>query len=147
MTTVLVVEDGVEYSETFGRFLGAEFAFARAGSGAQALHRLREGTPVDVIFLDMRFDRAPESELLGDLDAVIDRFNGDVVQARRFTEDHQGTFILAALRDAGITTPVVLSYDFGEEPGRWRRISERQGPVDFLPDNVGRLRRAARGRS
>lgn len=142
---VLVIEDGFEYSELLQRFLGEGFAWERAGSGPAALRRL-EGEPFDAIFLDMRFDRAPEGELLGDLEAVADRFNGDPVQARRYIEDHQGTFVLAALREAGRPEPVLMSYDFDGEPRRWERLAARYGPVAYLPDNAspadiaGRLR-------
>lgn len=130
---VLVVEDGSEYTEALARFLGQAFAFERAGSGPRALERLATGG-VDAVFLDMRFDRAPDGELLGDVDEVADRFNGDAVQARRFLEDHQGNYVLAAIRDAGHRVPVLFSYDFGSEPRRWERIVERYAPVAFLPD-------------
>lgn len=148
MIDVLVVEDGFEYSETLQRFLPDGFRWQRAGSGPQALALLGERT-WDALFLDMRFDRAPEDELLGDVSEVADRFNGDPVQARRFLEDHQGNYILAALREAGQGLPVLLSYDFDGEPRRWERLAERFGPVDYLPDNASpadiaqRLRRLA----
>ena len=132
---VLIVEDGYEYSETFGRFLGEGFTWERAGSGPAALASLAEGA-YDVVFLDMRFDRVPEDALLGDRDAAADRFNGDPVAGRRFLEDHQGTFVLHALREAGHGIPVLLSYDFDGEPRRWARLAERFGPVDYLPDTA-----------
>jgi len=137
MKRVLIIEDGLEYSETLGRFLGERFAFERAGSGPEALERLGAAPAVDVVFLDMRFDRTPEDQLLGDLDQLLDRFNGDPVQARRFREDHQGTYVLAALRQAGHGTPVLVSYDFDGEPKRWARLSGRFGPADYVPDNAG----------
>lgn len=136
MQRVLIIEDGLEYSETLARFLGDQFTFERAGSGPEALARLGQGPPPTAVFLDMRFDRTPEEELWGDLDDLLDRFNGDPAQARRFREDHQGTFVLARLRQAGITLPVLLSYDFDGEPRRWQRLQQRFGPVDFLPDNA-----------
>ncbi len=58
----------------------------------------------------------------------------DAVQARRFLEDHQGNYVLAALRSAGHQLPVLLSYDFSSEPRRWSNLSARYGPVDFLID-------------
>lgn len=145
---VLVVEDGFEYSETLQRFLPSAFHWERAGSGQAALDRLTRGS-VDVVFLDMRFDRIPESELLGDVVATADRFNGDAMQARQFLEDHQGNFILAAIRDAGSRVPVLMSYDFEGEPRRWERLRSRYSPLDYLPDNASpddiaqRLRRLA----
>lgn len=132
---ILVIEDGYEYTETLERFLGEGFSWERAGSGPRALQRLREGG-VDAVFLDMRFDRVPEEELLGDVAAVADRFNGDAVQARQFLEDHQGNYVLAALREAGIELPVLVSYDFEGEPRRWQHLAEQFGPVDYLPDNA-----------
>lgn len=147
---VLVIEDGFEYSETLQRFLGDAFEWERAGSGPQAFQQL-QGEEPDVIFLDMRFDRSPQDEMLGDLEEVADRFNGDPVQARRFLEDHQGNYILAALRDRGCTIPVLWSYDFDSEPRRWSRLQQRYAPVDYLPDNASpteiqtRLRRLANG--
>lgn len=135
MIQVLVIEDGTEYIDAFSRFLTDGFTFTRAGSGPAGLAALR-GARYDVIVLDMRFDRAPEAELLGNVDEIADRFNGDTVQARRFLEDHQGTFVLAALRDAGFTTPVLLSYDFSGEPRRWERLAARSGPVAFVGDGA-----------
>lgn len=146
---VLVVEDGFEYSETLGRFLADGFAWTRAGSGPDALARLA-GERFDVVFCDMRFDRVADHELLGDPTAVADQYNGDPVQARRHLEDHQGNYILAALRDAGHRVPVLMSYDFEGEPKRWERLVRRYAPVDYLPDNASpqdvadRLRRLAR---
>lgn len=132
---VLVIEDGFEYSETLSTFLAEGFDWERAGSGPAALELLESRT-YDAVFLDMRFDRVPLSELLGDMEATSDRFNGDDVQARAHLEDHQGLYVLAALRKAGHTVPVLVSYDFDDEPGRWERIAARQGPVDYLPDNA-----------
>lgn len=130
---ILVIEDGSEYTETLSRFLGDRFDFERAGSGPAGLTRLATGA-WDAVFLDMKFDRAPEGELLGDVDEVADRFNGDPVQARRFLEEHQGTYVLAAIRDAGHAVPVLLSYDFSVEPRRWERLAARFAPVEHLPD-------------
>ncbi len=133
---ILVVEDGYEYSETLERFLSEGFEWVRAGSGPVALQMLGDSS-FDALFLDMRFDRIPEDQLLGDLAATADRFNGDPVQARRFLEDHQGNYVLAAIRGAGHTIPVLMSYDFEGEPRRWARLLERYAPVDYLPDNGG----------
>lgn len=132
---VLIVEDGHEYIETLGRFL-PEVDWDRAGSGPAALVCLAGGGP-EALLLDMRFDRVPPEELLGDLDEAADRFNGDPVRARRFLEDHQGNYVLAAVRDAGHRLPVLMSYDFSGEPRRWARLAERYAPVDYLPDNAG----------
>jgi CheY-like chemotaxis protein len=135
-TRVLVVEDGEEYIRNLGRFLPTTFQLTRAGSGGEALAAL-EGEAFDVIFLDMRFDRVPAEALLGDLEAVSDRFNGDLVRAQRFLEDNQGAYVLVALREAGCTLPVVFSHDFTDEPRRWANLEARYAPLDYLPDNAG----------
>ena len=142
---VLLVEDGEEYTTTFSRFLGDEMDITRAGNGAEALARLGEGG-WDVLFLDMRFDRVAPGELLGDLAATADRFNGDPVRARQFLEDNQGAYILAAVRAAGHTLPAVFSHDFDGEPRRWATLERMYGPVGYLPDNMppGRIREVLR---
>lgn len=143
---VLVVEDGFEYSEAFQRFVREEFQWERAGDGHDALARLaRPG--IDVVFLDMRFDRVPDDRLLGDRVAALDRFNGDPRQAVSFLQDHQGTWILSAIRDAGHCTPVLMSYDFGAEPRRWAHLVGRHAPADWLPDDEGPAGVAARLRA
>jgi len=146
---VLVVEDGREYTDTMQRFLGARgFTFARAGSGPEALAAVGEGH--DVIFLDMRFDRVEQRALLGDLAAATERCNGDPGAGRRFLEDHQGTYILAALRGAGCRLPVLLSYDFSNEVRRFERLEASYAPLDHCrdvasPEEVAsRLRRLVR---
>lgn len=132
---VLIIEDGFEYHETLGRFL-PEVAWTRAGSGPEGLELL-SAQSFDAVFLDMRFDRVSDEQLLGDLAAVADRFNGDPVQARAYLQDHQGVFVLDAIRGAGHTLPVVISYDFSGEPRRWERLAARHGPVTYLSDVAG----------
>ncbi len=132
---VLVVEDGHEYITTLARYLGGSFDFLRAGDGHEALARL-EAETWDVVFLDMRFDRTPAGQLLGDLAETADRFNGDAHRATRFLEEHQGTYVLAALREAGWGLPVVMSYDFDSEPRRWTHLERRYHPIRYLTDNA-----------
>jgi CheY-like chemotaxis protein len=132
---VLVVEDGEEYTTNLGRFLTEGFVFTRAGDGASALAALADGV-FDLIFLDMRFDRVTPSQLLGDLAETAERFNGDPVRARTFLEEHQGAYILQAIRAAGHTLPVVFSHDFDGEPRRWSNLVKLYAPVAYLPDNA-----------
>lgn len=129
---VLIVEDGFEYGTSLARFLPT-FTFTRAGSGPEALALLASAA-FDAVFLDMRFDRA--TELLGDPGELVARFNGDGVRARRHLEDHQGTYILAALRAAGHGLPVLLSYDFGDEPRRFERLAARHAPLAWVGDTA-----------
>lgn len=130
---VLVVEDGNEYLTNFTTFVAAGMHYVQAQSGARACElALRLGP--DVVYLDMRFDRTPFEELLGDLVAITARFNGDVARARAFLQDNQGLFILRALRDAGYRGPVILSYDFGGEEKRFRALSARDPALSYCPD-------------
>lgn len=130
---ILVIEDGSEYVLNLHRFLGEDFEFVRAGDGQEALGQLARGV-YDAIFLDMKFDRAPR--LLGDLDSLVDRFVGDQERARRFLEDNQGAYVLAALREAGHAQPVLFSYDFDGEPRRYRNLEGRYGPLAYLSDTA-----------
>ena len=147
---VLIVEDGTEYTDTMDRFLAERgFTFVRAGSGAEALAAVAR-EELDVVFLDMRFDRIAAVHLLGDQAAATERCNGDPVAGRQFLQDHQGTYILAALREAGCTLPVLLSYDFTNESRRYQRLVATWAPLDHCrdvasPDEVAtRLRTLAR---
>ena len=132
---VLVVEDGSEYSELFSRYADADLTFLRAGDGAEALARVASGG-VDLLFLDMRFDRVEAARLFGDMAATAERFNGDPVRARQFLEENQGLYILAALREAGCALPAVFSHDFDGEPRRWANLERRYAPVSYLRDNA-----------
>ncbi|MEN0066365.1 MAG: response regulator [Myxococcota bacterium] len=150
MIRVLVIEDGTEYTDTMHRFVAPKgFEFVRAGSGVEALAAVQRSA-FDVLFLDMRFDRVPDHELIGDLTAATERCNGDPVAGLRFLQDHQGTYILAAIREAGSTLPVLMSYDFDNEGRRLARLVERYGPLEACrdvasPDEVAnQLRRLAR---
>lgn len=141
----MVVEDGFEYVEALGRFLGDDLDLVRAGDGVEALRLFQQEGPWDAIYLDMRFDRA--ERLLGDVGALVDRFAGDTERARRFLEDNQGAYVLAALREAGCTAPAVFSYDFAGEPRRFANLSARYAPLDWLSDTAGpaEVRRKLRG--
>ena len=75
-------------------------------------------------------------------------FTGDEAQARRHLEDHQGVYILAALREAGVSVPVVMSYDFDGEPRRFKHLESRYAPLSYLTDDAGPAEiRAALGRA
>lgn len=130
---VLVVEDGNEYLTNFTTFVADGMRYVQAQSGARACEIALRDRP-DVVYLDMRFDRTPLEELLGDLVALTARFNGDVARARAFLQDNQGLFILRALRDAGYGGPVILSYDFGAEEKRFRALSAKDPGLSYCPD-------------
>lgn len=130
---VLVVEDGDEYLTNLTTFVAEGIDYRQAKSGGRACEMLAESLP-DLVYLDMRFDRTPIEALLGDMVQLTGRFNGDIGRARRFQQDNQGLFILRALRDAGYTRPVILSYDFGAEERRFRALSAKDPALFYCPD-------------
>ncbi len=131
---VLIVEDGHEYIDTMSRFLGEGIELARAGDGIEALEHLKTGG-WDVVFMDMRFDRSVR--LLGEDEALVGRFAGDADRIRRFLERHQGTYIADAIRAAGHRIPILFSYDFAGEPGRWEHLNKRLQSVAYVHDTAG----------
>lgn len=133
---VLVVEDGHEYSTLLSRHLAGAIEVVRAGDAAEALACIAAQSP-HAVFLDMRFDRIPAEGLLGDVPALAERFGGDRARAVAFLAENQGTYVLEALRAAGYRRPVVMSYDFGSEPRRWRHLESRYAPLAWLGDNAG----------
>lgn len=140
---VLVVEDGDEYITNFQTFVSDGFRYRQARSGDAACRMIGERAP-DLVYLDMRFDRTPEEELLGSMVELTARFNGDVARARRFQQDNQGLFVLRALRQAGFSGPVILSYDFGPEERRFKALSARDPALSYCPDyaDAGTIRDA-----
>lgn len=130
---VLVVEDGDEYLTNLSTFVADGIAYRQARSGWEACQMIADRRP-DLVYLDMRFDRTPEADLLGSLVELTARFNGDVGRARRFQQDNQGLFILRALRDGPFQGPVILSYDFGPEERRFRALSARDSSLSYCPD-------------
>jgi CheY-like chemotaxis protein len=135
---ILVVEDGREYVEGFARLAAAKNAdavFVRAGSLAEAREALGQGRP-DAIFLDVVFDRTPEAELAGDLDALVARYGGDRARAVRHLATHQGFYVLDALADALAGVRVVLAYDFTGEEKRLASLRERVPALGGLPDGA-----------
>jgi DNA-binding NarL/FixJ family response regulator len=134
MNRVLIIEDGHEYIENLRRFMGEGFELVRAGDGQEALEILSNGG-WNVILLDMCFDRA--ERLLGEEPALLSRMGGDLDRMRTHLEIHQGTYILAAIRQAGHSLPVVFSYDFDAEPRRFSNLQRRYAPLSYLNDVAG----------
>ncbi len=130
---VLVVEDGDEYITNLTTFVSQGIIYRQSHSGIEACRMVAERRP-DLVYLDMRFDRTPEEELLGSMVELTARFNGDVARARRFQQDNQGLFVLRALRDAGFFGPVILSYDFSSEERRFAALSARDPHLRYCPD-------------
>lgn len=137
-TRILVVEDGREYTDGFSRLAeakGAAVSLVRAGSLAEARAALAAGVP-EAVFLDVVFDRTPESELAGDLDALVARHGGDRTRAVGHLATHQGFYILDALADELAGVRVVLAYDFTAEEKRLASLRERLPLLSGLPDGA-----------
>lgn len=132
---VLIIEDGDEYRENLTRFVPGP-DYVQVHSGAEAL-ALLETAPVDLIYLDMRFDRIPQAELLGDHAAATRDQNGDPLRGWRFLAMNQGLFILAALRAKGHGgVPTILAYDFSREPQRLAHLQRVHPGLRWVPDAV-----------
>ena len=131
MKRLLVIEDGNEYAEFARLFLSAHFHILVAQRAADALACLRADR-VDVLLIDLRFDRAVEADLVGDLQATAVRlFAGDRERALRHLQDQQGVLILAELRAAGFGQRAVFIHEF--LPRRMENLRRLYGPVHALP--------------
>ncbi len=133
--SVLIVEDGDEYLNNLGRFV-PEPTYRQVHNGAEALETLAAGG-VDLVYLDMRFDRIPRADLLGDHAALTRELNGDPARAWRHLANNQGLFILDAIRRAGLgEVPVILAYDFSREQPRWETLERNHAHLAWVPDAV-----------
>lgn len=131
--TILIVEDGDEYLGTLSRFLPGP-TYRQAKSARAALTALAENR-IDLVYLDMRFDRILREDLVGDFATTLAEQNGDTARAWRFLQNNQGLYILEALREAGYgELPVILAYDFSHEPRRWLNVSKRYPRLAWLAD-------------
>ncbi len=143
MRRILVIEDGDEYEQFAEIFLsdGCEIRAARSAREALAI---LDQQPADGFLIDLRFDRATEGALAGDIDATATRlFAGDRAQAVRYLQDNQGTLILAELRKAGYRQPAVFVHDFPK--GRLRNLRRLYGAVQAAPSFDAELIRKALG--
>ena len=133
--TVLIVEDGDEYLENLTRFVPGP-TYVQARSGTQAVEILRT-QPIDLVYLDMRFDRIPREDLLGDHAVATRQNNGDPLRGWRYLQNNQGLFVLHALRAAGFANrPVVLAYDFSREAARLRHLQTRYPRLTWVSDAI-----------
>jgi len=133
--TILVVEDGTEYSDSLRRYLpGPRYLYAQTGDAALARAQTEA---LDLIYLDMRFDRIPRQDLLGDHAVAQAQHAGDSERAWRYLQNNQGLFILDALTRAGLAQiPVVLAYDFTAEVARLERLQRRYPQLSWVPDAI-----------
>lgn len=134
-TTILIVEDGDEYLQNLSRFVaGPRYLQVHCGADATAM---LEREAIDVIYLDMRFDRIDRTFLLGDIVRTTAQHGGSKERAYRHLANHQGLFILDAVRQAGFgDTPVVLAYDFSREQKRFAHLSRMHRSLTWVPDAV-----------
>lgn len=131
--TVLIVEDGDEYLDNYTRHVVGP-TYLQAHSAAEALAILGHKT-VDLLLLDMRFDRVPRATLVGDHAQASRELGGDSERAWRHLSHHQGLYVLAEIRAAGfVQIPVLLAYDFSREIRRFDALRRNSGNIDWLPD-------------
>ncbi|MEM9189149.1 MAG: hypothetical protein AAGF12_08230 [Myxococcota bacterium] len=130
-SSLLVVEDGNEYTEFANLFLGDRFAIRSARSAKEALAQLDVQMP-DALLIDLRFDRTPVDLLLGNVRETAGRlFGGDENRALRYLQDQQGALVLAELRKAGCDVQAVFVHDF--PPRRLRNLQRLYGRVSAVP--------------
>ena len=133
--TVLIIEDGDEYLDNLSRFAPGP-RYLQAHTGAQAI-ALLANERVDLIYLDMRFDRIPDADLLGDRVAVARTQGNDDTRVTRYLARNQGFYILEALRGAGHgALPVILAYDFTSEARRFAHLSKVHPSLTWVPDAI-----------
>ena len=134
-SVVLIVEDGDEYLDSLSKFVNGP-TYLQAKSGEQAVTMLRE-QEADLIYLDMRFDRIPMSDLLGDHIKATREHNGDPLRAFKFLQNNQGLFILEKLRKEHMThIPVILAYDFSRQLKRYDHLRRIHPSLRWVPDAV-----------
>lgn len=128
---LLVIEDGHEYEEFAQAFLGERYEVRAAHSAEEALAALEVQMP-EALLVDLRFERAAVSDLIGDIDGTARRrFAGDTHRAIRHLKEQQGTLVLGALRDAGCDAPAVFVHDF--PPRRLANLRRLYGKVRAVP--------------
>jgi CheY-like chemotaxis protein len=132
---VLIVEDGNEYLDNLGRFVPGP-RYLQAHNGVEAMEYLRR-EKVDLIYLDMRFDRIGRQELLGDHAQATREHNGDPLRAWKYLQNNQGLFILDLMRREGFgNLPVILAYDFSREATRYCSLVRLYPRLRWVPDAV-----------
>ena len=128
--TLLICEDGTEYSERFQRFLGAEFRFLRAAHFAEILEMLPQAR---ALLLDLDFRRTDPALLVDESGAPAARDAAEV----------QGILILRALRSRGVKLPALLFADLDDD-ARAARLAAELAPLQIVPSGEGILRIAQR---
>ena len=131
--TLLIVEDGDEYLEFFERhFLG--YRLLQAHDFTQAIEKLRRNT-VDVVVLDIRFDRIERERLVGNvLDISRSRFgqDTDLSEAWRYMADKQGFLIAKELRAQQRKEAFLIIEDL--PPRHVENLAKLYGDIIVVPD-------------
>lgn len=144
MALLLVIEDGDEYEEFARLFLADRYDVVAAHTAAEALGAAAEH-PIDAMLIDLRFERARDEDLIGDIGATAARlFAGDHARAARWLKEQQGTLILGELREAGHAQPAVFVHDF--PPRRLANLRKLYGRVAAVPSfDAGAIAREIEG--
>jgi hypothetical protein len=121
--TFIVCEDGAEYTDRFRRFLGARFAFVRAGHFADALSLAPGACGV---LLDLDFRRTDSAFLVDERGERADASAAEV----------QGILILRALRAHGVQLPALLFADLDDD-ARATRLEAELAPLRVVPSSAG----------
>jgi hypothetical protein len=133
--TILIIEDGDEYLESLRRCVVGP-RYLQAHSAEEAVVFLQRGG-IDLLYIDMRFDRLDHADLVGDYNAAA-REQGDAARAWRWLEDNQGLFILDHLAERGWReTPAIIAYDFAREPRRFARLAGLYPRLAWVGDTAG----------
>ena len=131
----MIIEDGDEYLENLSRFVPG-YHYLQAHNGHEALEYLN-AQDIDLIYLDMRFDRIPKEQLIGDHAQVTQDQNGDPLRAWTYLANNQGLYILAHLRAHGLNQhPVIVAYDFSRENQRFEYLKRLHSHIQWVPDAV-----------
>jgi hypothetical protein len=136
--TLLVVEDGREYSEALERLAASGPGLVRI-LRAECLAKARaalEAGGVAGVFLDVVFDRVSGEELAGPLGALLARFGGDQARALKQLAENQGFYLLDLLSPLLSHLPVVIGWDFSREPGRLAALRERVPGLEGLAEDA-----------
>jgi CheY-like chemotaxis protein len=132
MPLLLVIEDGHEYEEFARLFLAERFDSILAAHSAREARQALQSARADAMLIDLRFERAEESDLTGDVaDTAARLFAGDAARAARWIKEQQGTLILGELRKAGYDQPAVFVHDF--PPRRLANLRKLYGRVGAVP--------------
>lgn len=131
MSAILIVEDGKEYLDFFRLFLKKEHTYFHSQAWHTALDILKD-EQIDLIVLDMRFDRTLPEDLLGDTSSIADEyFGGDLARSQRYIGDNQGTLILSEIRKNTYDQPVLFVQDL--PPRKLKNLRDLYGKIHTVP--------------